>query len=65
MGLLWELRSQRRQASPELPETVSRLTAPDGSLLYLVGTAHFSDSSKNDVTTVRKYNRICAGDNAI
>ncbi|TDH09302.1 hypothetical protein EPR50_G00085200 [Perca flavescens] len=54
MELLWQLRSQRRQASPELPETVSTLTAPDGSILYLVGTAHFSDSSKKDVaTTIR------------
>ncbi|XP_063756425.1 traB domain-containing protein isoform X1 [Eleginops maclovinus] len=54
MELLWQLRSQRRQSSPELPETVSVLTAPDGSLLYLVGTAHFSDSSKKDVaTTIR------------
>ncbi len=50
--LLWQLRAQRRQSSPELPETVTRLTAPDGSILYLVGTAHFSDSSKKDVTTV-------------
>lgn len=50
--LLWQLRAQRRQSSPELPETVTRLTAPDGSLLYLVGTAHFSDSSKKDVATV-------------
>ncbi|XP_059191192.1 traB domain-containing protein [Centropristis striata] len=54
MKLLWQLRSQRRQPSPDLPETVTRLTAPDGSVLYLVGTAHFSDSSKKDVaTTIR------------
>ncbi|CAB1313614.1 unnamed protein product [Coregonus sp. 'balchen'] len=33
--LLWQVRAQRRQSSPELPETVTRLTAPDGSLLYL------------------------------
>ncbi len=52
MELLWQLRAQRRQSSPELPETVTCLTAPDGSLLYLVGTAHFSDSSKKDVATV-------------
>ncbi|XP_068595454.1 traB domain-containing protein [Brachionichthys hirsutus] len=52
--LLWQLRAQRRQSSPELPETVTCLSAPDGSVLYLVGTAHFSDSSKNDVaTTIR------------
>lgn len=62
--LLWQLRAQRRQASPTLPETVTRLTAPDGSLLYLVGTAHFSDSSKNDVATVSQWhecvwNRSC------
>lgn len=54
MELLWQLRAQRRQSSPELPDTVTRLTAPDGSLLYLVGTAHFSDSSKKDVATVRQ-----------
>ncbi|KAF7224838.1 traB domain-containing protein [Nothobranchius furzeri] len=54
LDMLWKLRAQRRQSSPELPETVSRLTAPDGSVLYLVGTAHFSDSSKKDVaTTIR------------
>lgn len=52
MELLWQLRAQRRQSSPELPDTVTRLAAPDGSLLYLVGTAHFSDSSKKDVATV-------------
>ncbi|KAK7891676.1 hypothetical protein WMY93_023639 [Mugilogobius chulae] len=54
LELLWQLRSRRRQSSPNLPETVSCLTAPDGSTLYLVGTAHFSDSSKKDVaTTIR------------
>lgn len=50
--VLWSFRAQRRQASPELPETVTCLTAPDGSLLYLVGTSHFSDSSKKDVSMV-------------
>ncbi|KAF7657918.1 hypothetical protein LDENG_00020160 [Lucifuga dentata] len=54
MELLWQVRAQRRQSSPELPETVTLLRAPDGSLLYLVGTAHFSDSSKKDVAmTIR------------
>ncbi|KAM9377893.1 traB domain-containing protein [Pholidichthys leucotaenia] len=54
LEMLWQLRAQRRQSSPELPETVTRLSTPDGSLLYLVGTAHFSDSSKNDVAmTIR------------
>lgn len=50
--MLWQLRAQRRQSSPELPETVTQLTAADGSILYLVGTAHFSDNSKNDVSMV-------------
>uniref|UniRef100_A0A3Q1ELM6 Pannexin 2 n=1 Tax=Acanthochromis polyacanthus TaxID=80966 RepID=A0A3Q1ELM6_9TELE len=54
MELLWQLRSQRRQSSPELPETVTRLTAPDGSLLYLVGTAHFSDSKIHRICSVQK-----------
>ncbi|XP_013872018.1 traB domain-containing protein [Austrofundulus limnaeus] len=52
LEMLWQLRMQRRQPSPVLPETVSCLTAPDGSILYLVGTAHFSDSSKKDVATM-------------
>ncbi|MBN3322877.1 TRABD protein, partial [Atractosteus spatula] len=52
--LLWQVRAQRRQASPVLPETVTQLQAPDGSVVYLVGTAHFSDSSKRDVAmTIR------------
>uniref|UniRef100_A0A3P8VKF8 TraB domain containing n=2 Tax=Cynoglossus semilaevis TaxID=244447 RepID=A0A3P8VKF8_CYNSE len=54
MEMLWKMRARRRQTAPELPETVTCLTAPDGSMLYLVGTAHFSDSSKKDVaTTIR------------
>ncbi|XP_046424212.1 traB domain-containing protein isoform X2 [Neodiprion fabricii] len=32
-----------------LPETVTLLTASSGSKLYLVGTAHFSTESQNDV----------------
>lgn len=51
--VLWQMRAQRRQTNPDLPNTVTRLTTPEGSVVYLVGTAHFSDSSKKDVTTVR------------
>lgn len=50
--VLWQMRTQRRQTEPDLPDTVTRLTTPEGSIVYLVGTAHFSDSSKKDVTTV-------------
>ncbi|PWA24874.1 hypothetical protein CCH79_00010084 [Gambusia affinis] len=54
LDMLWQFRAQLRQDSPQLPETVTRLTAPDGSILYLVGTAHFSEDSKNDVAmTIR------------
>lgn len=35
-----------------LPETVTLLTTPDGGKLYLVGTAHFSLQSINDVSMV-------------
>ncbi|XP_047678685.1 traB domain-containing protein isoform X2 [Tachysurus fulvidraco] len=49
--VLWQMRAQRRQTNPDLPNTVTRLSTPEGSVVYLVGTAHFSDSSKKDVTT--------------
>ncbi|XP_076236587.1 traB domain-containing protein isoform X1 [Calliopsis andreniformis] len=35
-----------------LPETVTLLTTPDGGKLYLVGTAHFSVDSQNDVSMI-------------
>lgn len=35
-----------------LPETVTLLTMPNGSKVYLVGTAHFSEQSQNDVSLV-------------
>lgn len=54
--VLWQVRAQRRQVNPVLPETVTRLSTPEGSIVYLVGTAHFSDSSKNDVATVIRAN---------
>lgn len=50
--VLWQMRQQRRQTEPDLPDTVTRLTTPEGSIVYLVGTAHFSDSSKKDVSTM-------------
>jgi len=38
-----------------LPETVTLLTTPEGGKLYLVGTAHFSVESQNDVSKVTTY----------
>lgn len=37
----------------KLPDTVSLLTTPDGGKVYLVGTAHFSMESQEDVAKVR------------
>ncbi|XP_050089255.1 traB domain-containing protein [Anopheles aquasalis] len=37
-----------------LPETVTILTSPDGAKVYLVGTAHFSESSQRDVSLVMR-----------
>ncbi|CAD6230429.1 GSCOCG00006751001-RA-CDS [Cotesia congregata] len=35
-----------------LPETVTLLTTPEGGKVYLVGTAHFSEESQNDVSMI-------------
>ena len=42
----------QRIANPELPETVSVLRTPDGGTVYVVGTAHFSENSQEDVAKV-------------
>lgn len=35
-----------------LPDTVTLLTTPDGGKLYLIGTAHYSMESQDDVSNV-------------
>jgi pheromone shutdown protein TraB len=40
-----------------LPETVSLLQMPNGSNVYLCGTAHFSENSQRDVATVIRNTR--------
>ncbi|MEE6481112.1 hypothetical protein FKM82_012756 [Ascaphus truei] len=47
--ILWEMKMKKRQTKPSLPDTVTELVTEDGSKVYIVGTAHFSDSSKQDV----------------
>ncbi|XP_072257704.1 traB domain-containing protein [Pyxicephalus adspersus] len=47
--ILWEMKMKKRRPLPSLPETVTELCTEDGSKVYIVGTAHFSDSSKQDV----------------
>lgn len=51
-NLLLEMKLTRRRERPELPRTVTQLVAEDGSRVYVVGTAHFSDDSKRDVVKV-------------
>ena len=41
-----------RVKSPDLPDTVTKLTTEQGAMVYLVGTAHFSESSQQDVAKV-------------
>ena len=50
--LLMNLQHLRRSSSPELPNTVTKLETTDGSKVYLVGTAHFSKESQDDVAKV-------------
>ncbi|KAM9673614.1 traB domain-containing protein isoform 1-T1 [Trichechus inunguis] len=53
-NLLLEVKLKRRHERPDLPRTVTELVAEDGSRVYVVGTAHFSDDSKRDVVkTIR------------
>ncbi|XP_002413627.3 traB domain-containing protein [Ixodes scapularis] len=40
---------RNRKANPELPETVTVLKTDEGCVVYLVGTAHFSLESQEDV----------------
>ncbi len=44
----------QRDPNPELPQTVTALTTENGSKIYIVGTAHFSESSQDDVSKVRQ-----------
>lgn len=41
-----------QKADPDLPSTVSVLDTGWGSKVYLIGTAHFSEESQNDVSKV-------------
>ncbi|XP_048355669.1 traB domain-containing protein isoform X1 [Sphaerodactylus townsendi] len=47
--ILLDMKMKKRQKKPSLPSTVTELATEEGSKVYVVGTAHFSDSSKRDV----------------
>lgn len=54
---------RQREENPDLPETCTVLETPQGSKVYVVGTAHFSTESLNDVTRVSVFQnnvtRLC------
>lgn len=50
---------KKRQKKPSLPSTVTELATEEGSKVYVVGTAHFSDSSKRDVVKVTDSKKCC------
>ena len=41
-----------RVPNPVLPETVTVLTTNEGCKVYVIGTAHFSENSQDDVSKV-------------
>ena len=43
---------RRRESNPVLPDTVTTLEAGDSCKVYVVGTAHFSMESQEDVSKV-------------
>ena len=45
----------------KLPDTVSQLTSKDGVKVYLVGTAHFSLESQEDVAKVKLFSSLAYG----
>ena len=50
--LLMNIQRLRRSSSPDLPSTVIKLETAEGCEVYLVGTAHFSKESQEDVEKV-------------
>ncbi|KYQ48492.1 TraB domain-containing protein [Trachymyrmex zeteki] len=51
-GVQIEIRGYDPTIDERLPKTVTLLTTPDGGKLYLIGTAHFSVESQNDVSKI-------------
>ena len=47
-----ESSSEERSENIQLPDTVTKLMTPYRSTVYIVGTAHFSESSQEDVRKV-------------
>ena len=52
-----ESSSEERSENIQLPDTVTKLMTPYRSTVYIVGTAHFSESSQEDVRKV-KYSNV-------
>ncbi|KAG1649870.1 TraB domain-containing protein [Nymphon striatum] len=57
------IRIRARNNNPELPSTVTKLMTKDGAPVYIVGTAHFSIESQEDVSKLPNHKlRISLGD---
>jgi hypothetical protein len=50
--LIENLTKMRQAEISDLPETVTKLVTPAGCTVYLIGTAHFSEESQEDVAKV-------------
>ena len=50
--LLMNMYRMRRVGSPDVPDTVTKLETEDGCKVYVIGTAHFSKESQEDVSKV-------------
>jgi hypothetical protein len=48
---------KKKEEEWDLPHTITKLESPSGGQIYLVGTAHFSKESQEDVAKVD----ICSG----
>jgi hypothetical protein len=44
---------KKREEEWDLPHTITKLESPSGGQIYLVGTAHFSKESQEDVAKVK------------
>lgn len=50
--MIEKLMNMRQHEVSGLPETVTKLVTPAGCTVYLIGTAHFSKESQEDVAKV-------------
>ena len=52
VGYSQRLMTRNMNAHEDMPENVTQVVTNDGAYIYIVGTAHFSEASQNDVEKV-------------